>query len=104
VGGPDGDNFSIMGHHITHSPRTAVAITGTIQNICAFVLTAPGGWVADRFSSQRALLLMGSALIQTVCPLINAFLPVSIHHKQNPVTLIDCLAQQILANRYMTCT
>lgn len=43
------NGFSLLGRHITDAPQTALAFTSTISQITGFVLTAPGGWVADRF-------------------------------------------------------
>ena len=69
------DGFSLLGHHITNSPQTALAFTATIGTVCGFVLTLPGGWIADRWVDDRATILLISSLVQTSCPLINAFLP-----------------------------
>ena len=74
VGGPD-SNFVLLGHHITHSPRTALAFTSTMSTICSFFLVFPGGYIADRFVDNRAVIMLISALLQTSAPLINAFLP-----------------------------
>ena len=67
--------FSLLGHHITNAPQTALAFTGTIGTFCGFFLTAPGGWIADRFPHQRAQLLFVSAFLQTACPIVNAYWP-----------------------------
>ena len=48
------DGFSLLGHHITNSPQTALAFTTTIGTVCGFVLTLPGGWIADRWADDRA--------------------------------------------------
>ena len=69
------DGFSLLGHHITNAPQTALAFTGTIGTFCGFFLTAPGGWIADRFPHQRAQLLFVSAFLQTACPIVNAYWP-----------------------------
>ena len=67
--------FYLLGRHITNAPQTALAFTGTIGTFCGFFLTAPGGWIADRFPHQRAQLLFVSAFLQTACPIVNAYWP-----------------------------
>lgn len=67
--------FSLLGRHITDAPQTALAFTSTISQITGFILTAPGGWIADKFPYNRAQLLFVSALVQTLCPIANAFRP-----------------------------
>lgn len=69
------NGFSLLGRHITDAPQTALAFTSTISQITGFVLTAPGGWIADKFPYNRAQLLFVSALVQTLCPIANAFRP-----------------------------
>ena len=69
------NGFSLLGHHITDAPQTALAFTSTVSQITGFVLTAPGGWIADKFPYNRAQLLFVSALVQTLCPIANAFRP-----------------------------
>jgi MFS family permease len=67
--------FTLLGHFISSSPRTALALTTTISTVCSFVLVLPGGWIADRFVEDRALVMLVGALLQTSAPLINAFMP-----------------------------
>jgi hypothetical protein len=67
--------FYLLGRHITNAPQTALAFTGTIGTFCGFFLTAPGGWIADRYPHQRAQLLFVSAFLQTACPIVNAYWP-----------------------------
>jgi MFS family permease len=69
------NGFSLLGRHITDAPQTALAFTSTISQITGFVLTGPGGWIADKFPYNRAQLLFVSALVQTLCPIANAFRP-----------------------------
>jgi hypothetical protein len=69
------NGFNLLGRHITDAPQTALAFTSTISQITGFVLTAPGGWIADKFPYNRAQLLFISALVQTLCPIANAFRP-----------------------------
>ena len=53
----DNIGFYLLGRHITNAPQTALAFTGTIGTVCGFFLTAPGGWIADRYPHQRAQLV-----------------------------------------------
>ena len=66
-------NFDLFGHHVTSSTRTAVALGSTISTVCSFVLVLPGGWLADRTS--RPTIMFATSLLQTACPLLNAFCP-----------------------------
>lgn len=98
------NGFSLLGHHITDSAQTALAFTNTIGTVAicikidelcieiaefcikvdecnaygqvvGFVVTLPGGWIADHWVENRATILLIASLIQTSSPLINAFLP-----------------------------
>ena len=51
VGGP-GSDFTLLGRHVTSSPRTALALTSTIQTVCGFVFIPPGGWLGDRWPAS----------------------------------------------------
>eukprot|EP01052_Picozoa_sp_SAG31_P003368 SAG31_NODE_128_length_23532_cov_21.204754_13_plen_456_part_00 len=66
-------HFNLFHHHLTSSTQTAVALGSTISTICSFVLVLPGGLLADRTS--RATIMFVTSLLQTVCPLLNAFYP-----------------------------
>eukprot|EP01051_Picozoa_sp_SAG22_P012139 SAG22_NODE_1236_length_5055_cov_12.649593_5_plen_667_part_00 len=68
-------DFTLFGRHISNSPQTALAFNATVGTILSFVLTLPGGWIADRWKHDRAMIMLISALVQTICPIVNAFLP-----------------------------
>jgi MFS family permease len=60
--------FSLFGHHITDSPRSALALTATINSIISLVVTLPAGWLADRFPNDRARELAFYAYLPRVNP------------------------------------
>ena len=43
--------------------------------VVSFFFVPAGGWVADKFQDNRPVVMLVSALVQTACPLINAFWP-----------------------------
>eukprot|EP01050_Picozoa_sp_SAG11_P017528 SAG11_NODE_2538_length_3243_cov_1.535623_4_plen_118_part_00 len=67
-----------------HRVRSAAAArrgTGhvTICSMAEVGLPCPlhraGGWIADRWTYERPVIMMVSSLVQTISPLVNAFYP-----------------------------
>jgi Na+/melibiose symporter-like transporter len=74
VGGPS-SSYTFMGRTICHDPRIALAISASISKGCEFVLTLPGGWVADRYADRRTMLMMVGCIAGVLSPVLNAFYP-----------------------------
>lgn len=65
--------FKVMGFAL--KVMNSIQTHSTISQFTGFFLTAPGGWIADRYPYNRAQLLFVSALLQTICPIVNAYRP-----------------------------
>jgi MFS family permease len=65
--------FSLMGHHITNSSQSALAITQGVGTVGGFVFALPGGWLGDRFG--RHVMLISTGFVTATFPLMNAFVP-----------------------------
>jgi hypothetical protein len=62
--------FELLGVFKSNSPRTALAVTTTVSTVCSFIFVLPGGWLADYFVEDRALVMLVGALLQTTCPCV----------------------------------
>jgi MFS family permease len=66
-------NFDVLGHRITNSTVSAVAINSATGTLGAFVFSIPGGILGDRYG--RHAVLMSTGYMTCAFPMINAFLP-----------------------------
>jgi Na+/melibiose symporter-like transporter len=66
-------NFAVLGHHLTSSSQSALAITQSVTAVGSFGFALPGGWLGDRLGPLPVLITTG--FLTCVFPVLNAFVP-----------------------------